>query len=79
MDGWKCQYEIDNVEETHLPVLYRIIRALAVPLTSDEQMSQPSSRRTTWEQFIEDTYGSLADDPIERGMPSNYEKRESIR
>jgi hypothetical protein len=31
-----------------------------------------------WSSFIEQTYGSLADDPIERGGQGRYEVREAI-
>ena len=58
--------EIDNVQEKHLKVLYRIIQALSAP----DLMSvapQGTVETCSWQKFIKDTYGCLADDPIERG------------
>ena len=51
--------EIDKVRDDNLEVLYAIVRALEEPDPSivDEQ---------SWQQFVADTYGSLADAPIER-------------
>jgi len=33
----------------------------------------------SWQAFIEDTYGCLVDDPVERGDQGVYEIREAIR
>lgn len=35
-------------------------------------------KRMPWEQFIDSTYGSLADDPIERGEQPPIEVRDEI-
>jgi hypothetical protein len=35
-------------------------------------------RHMPWEQFIDLTYGSLADDPIERNQPLDYDARDEI-
>jgi hypothetical protein len=35
-------------------------------------------RHMPWEQFIDLTYGSLADDPIERNQPLESDAREDI-
>jgi hypothetical protein len=35
-------------------------------------------RHMPWEQFIDLTYGSLADDPIERNQPLDYDVRDEI-
>jgi hypothetical protein len=35
-------------------------------------------RHMPWEQFIDLTYGSLADDPIERNQPLDFDVRDEI-
>lgn len=35
-------------------------------------------RQMPWEQFIDLTYGSLADDPIERNQPLEFDIRDEI-
>lgn len=39
---------------------------------------QPRLSRDEWMAFIDRTYGSLADDPLERGPQGEYEGREEI-
>ena len=71
--------EIEGVQDNHLEILYRIIRALAGPLDSVELGHLKASETLIWEEFIQTTYGCLADDPIERGDQGQYEVREGIR
>ena len=68
--------EIDKVQDKYLEVIYRIIKALVGP----PELILGTPRRTTldWHQFVEETYGSLADAPIERGEQGQYEIREVI-
>ena len=75
--------EIDRVEDKNLEVLYKIIKALASP--TDEVTSPKATTTITkeaaaleWHTFIEETYGSLADAPIERGEQGQYETRETF-
>ena len=70
--------EVDRVQEEHLEILYRIIKALETPVSSDQFSPTTSSQTLSWEQFIEATYGSLSDDPIVRGEQSQYEDRDNI-
>ena len=35
-------------------------------------------RHMPWEQFLALTYGSLADDPIERNQPTTFDVRDEI-
>ena len=70
--------EIDQVQEKHLEVLYRIVKALENPSNSDELSPDITSPNANWEEFIKATYGSLADDPIERGEQGQYDAREAI-
>jgi hypothetical protein len=55
--------EIDNVPEQDLEALHHIIRALI-------RQPQPTPVLTNtvvdWQTFVEQTYGSLASDPIVR-------------
>ena len=57
--------EIDNVQDEYLGALYRIVKALGEP---DRQASREQEEdEASWIQFIAETYGSLANAPIERG------------
>ncbi len=58
--------EIDKVQDSHLEILYRIVKALETPSDS-ENFSIPKETKTfNWKEFIESTYGCMADDPIYR-------------
>lgn len=70
--------EIDKVQDSYLEVLYRIIKALVNPETSMAAMPQVDAPLSSWPTFIQQTYGSLADDPIERGSQGQYEVRKAI-
>ena len=63
--------EIDRVEEKYLEALYRIIKAL-------EDRPPTQSDKTEWQQFIEATYGSTHQAPIERGPQGVLEVRDSL-
>ena len=63
--------EIDRVEEKYLEALYRIIKAL-------EGKTPTKSDKTEWQQFIEATYGSTQNAPIERGPQGTFEVRDSL-
>lgn len=64
--------EINNIKDENLVILYRIIKALEAPIAeteswvADEKFTQ-SEKRIGWEKFINETYGSMSDAPIERG------------
>jgi hypothetical protein len=65
--------EIEKVQEQHLGALYRVVKAL-------EEPSRPGrSDEPDWRDFIAETYGSMADDPITRGEQDSYESREPLR
>ena len=70
--------EIDKVQDRYLEVLYRIIQALVNPASPVAATPQGDVQLSNWPSFIEQTYGSLADDPIERGNQGQYEVREAI-
>jgi len=64
--------EIDRIDDGYIAVLYKIVKALQVqPKEADENLSD-------WKEFVGETYGCLADDPIERGGQGSYEIREAL-
>lgn len=63
--------EIDKVRDENLPVLLQIVRALEEPVPRDAP-----SQDLDWKSFIEETYGSLRDAPIERGPQGDLEIRD---
>lgn len=76
--------EIDKVQEEYLTALYNIIKVYELPLeqvvtTSNIEKSVASEvDKADWNNFIEETYGCLRDDPIERVGQGEYEIREAI-
>ena len=75
--------EIDKVRDEHLTALYIIIKAFKLP-AGESIFDADAARSETglnWERFIQETYGCLQDDPIERGSQGEYEftKNESLR
>ena len=53
-----------------------LLEHLSVSLKQD--IETEAYRHMPWEQFIELTYGSLADDPIERNQPPTPDVRDEI-
>ncbi len=72
--------EIDKVQDGYLEILYRIIQALMQPLEPVKVTSHTTmnAQSVAWHNFVEQTFGCLADDPIERGEQGEYEIREAI-
>lgn len=68
--------ELEQVEEEHLDVLYRIIRALASPSEQNQVSAGKDSSREEWKAWVNRMYGSMADDPIERPPQLELEIRE---
>jgi hypothetical protein len=71
--------EIDKVQDNYLEILYRIVKALVSPPDLVAAAPQGTTGSSNWRRFIEDTYGCLVDDPIERGNQGQYEVREVIK
>lgn len=67
--------EIDKVQEAYLEALYRIVRAFEVPQIGK---TTDTIEAVQWQQFIAETYGCFADDPIARGDQGRYEIRETV-
>jgi hypothetical protein len=65
--------EIDKVPEENLGVLYKIVKALEEPRQEDRPRPVDAAE---WKAWIAETYGSMADAPIERGEQGSYEVRE---
>lgn len=76
--------EIDKVQENYFDALYRIIKVFEYPASGEIFQDNSGSLDTSypsgsdWQAFVKETYGSLADDPIERGEQGSYETRETL-
>ncbi|MDQ7785827.1 MAG: hypothetical protein RDU20_23300 [Desulfomonilaceae bacterium] len=70
--------ELDEVEDKDLEIVHRIITALASSPCSSEPVTKPLHETPEWHRFIEDMYGCLSDDPIERGDQGRFELREAV-
>lgn len=75
--------EIDRVQDKYLEVLYKIVKAMVSPtdkVTHPEATTIISKKveDLEWPNFIEETYGCLANAPIERGEQGQYEIREAV-
>jgi len=68
--------EIDKIQDGYLEVLYRIVKALINPSTV--AIMPQNVQVSDWHIFVEQTYGSLSDDPITRGDQGQFEIREII-
>jgi antitoxin FitA len=71
--------EIDRIQDKYLEALYKIIEAFieATRVNQSAEIVEPDIA-LSWHDFIEATYGCLADAPIERGDQGVYETREAI-
>ncbi|MBU1660825.1 MAG: hypothetical protein KKD28_05060 [Chloroflexi bacterium] len=76
--------EIDKIQDSYLEVLFRIVQAFIKPLDTITisphvaTSSQYDVSTRDWRHFVEQMYGCLADDPIERGEQGKYEIREAM-
>lgn len=61
---------IESIEE--------IESSIAADEVEAERLAQNAAGNSSWEEFIESTYGCLSDDQIERGKQGQYETREVI-
>jgi hypothetical protein len=73
--------EIDKVRDEHLTALYIIIKAFEFPAGESifDANIAPTETGLNWDKFIQETYGCLQDDPIERGSQGEYELREDMQ
>lgn len=71
--------EIDKVQEKYLEALYQVIAAFEMPrriVALERPLVTKEGGTTEWHDFINSTYGSLADAPITRGEPGINAERE---
>lgn len=66
--------QIDRLPENDLLVLYRVIEAL----NESHHTFEINPNKANWHTFVENTYGSLAADPIKRWPQGEYEIREDV-
>ncbi len=74
------QEEIEKVRDEHLPVLYRIVRAfedVAAEPPANE-MPLPLGNGNRWRDFVAETFGCMADAPLERSEEGEIEVREDL-
>ena len=77
--------KIDKVQEGHLAALYNIIKVFESPnetlvnISNIEASISAKDENSDWNDFIEETYGCLRDDPVKRGDQGEYEVREAIK
>ena len=54
----------------------KLLEHLSASLKQDIEVE--AYKHIPWEQFVDLTYGSLADDPIERQQPTQFDVRDEI-
>jgi hypothetical protein len=59
-----------------LPEKVRLLEHLSTALKHDLELE--AYKHIPWDQFIDLTYGSLSDDPIERNQPLTPDVRDEI-
>ena len=67
--------EIDCVPDAYVDMLYQIVKVFEYP-PSHAPFQRNSQEE--WRAFVKDTYGCLADDPLEREPQGSYENRETL-
>ena len=73
--------EIEKVNDEYLELLYKIIQIFEAPSKVDGKATTNfvgKDEDFNWHAFIAQTYGCLAEAPIERGDQGTYEIRETI-
>ena len=73
--------EIEKVNDEYLELLYKIIQILEPLAKVDGKATTNAAGKNedfNWHAFIAQTYGCLAEAPIERGDQGTYEIRETI-
>ena len=73
--------EIDKMQDQYIEALYRIIKAFEyIPASKQDIVKTEISQNENeeWFSFVENTYGCLFEDLIERGEQGEFEVREVI-
>jgi|GEM_PF-907273 len=72
--------KIENIREDYLSVLLRVMNSLE---SRSGRFKRPSRKdhllKNEWLDFIEQTYGCLSVNPLQRGEQGNYEIREPMK
>ena len=71
--------EIDRVQDFYLDILYQLIKLCEAPSNVKDGVGlSPDDAAADWHTFIQQTYGALSDDPIERPEQGSFEIREAL-
>jgi hypothetical protein len=63
--------EIDNLPDELIEPLFVLVKAM-------ERRDEPSASHDDWPAFINETYGSMRESPIERLPQGEFEHREAF-
>lgn len=69
---------IDEVQDEHLDMLFRIIRVFRFPTPSARPILHENEPEN-WQSFVSATAGAWQGEPLERGDQGEYEQRETLR
>ncbi len=69
---------IDEVQDEHLDMLFRIIRVFRVATPSPRPQLHENEPEN-WQRFVDATAGAWQGEPLERGDQGEYEQRETLR
>jgi hypothetical protein len=69
--------KIETVQEEYLDALYKIVIAFGGDQSDLTDVSQ-NDQALRWHDFVQATFGCLADDPIKRGEQGEFEIRETL-
>lgn len=65
-----------EIPQEYLRYLHDYVKVIV--LMEDTSRAEYEETGSGWSLFIKETYGCLADDPIERGEQGSYEIREEL-
>jgi len=66
--------EIDHLHDEYVEVVYKVIKALEMPLGELDRRADafPATEQMEWEAFVDHYAGCLKEAPIERGEQGVY-------
>jgi hypothetical protein len=85
MQTIKLRYHVGEDGMLHLDIPFEFkgqkvdLTVTVEPVTEEENSPEEDLSHLEWHEFIEATYGCLADDPITRGPQGEPDKRELIQ
>lgn len=72
--------KIENIREDYLGVLLRVMNSLESRSSRFKRRSRKAQlQENDWLDFIEQTYGCISADPLERKEQGDYEIREPMK